>query len=241
MRKPNGWPFLVALLNTAACRSSSGSSGGPCEELLACCRMLSAEAKSQCESAYTEYHSRSGADEECQVALDSIEQIGGCMQDESVGPNGVELALNDYNDAERRAMVAFKNLSAVNLPLYQEYFSLTLADGAVLSGDETLYGEECHVNIAPSAQLTCQVRFYDPNLRQTPGVQVSYQHLQYSASVQIEKAECALGPENTLAACTDGCNNDADDVSWVDCDDRDCCAVLNENVRICGTQTFCGR
>jgi hypothetical protein len=34
---------------------------------------------------------------------------------------------------------------------------------------------------------------------------------------------CASGPENTLAACTDGCSNDGD--RFVDCDDFDCCGL----------------
>ncbi|MCA9606839.1 MAG: hypothetical protein KC619_14635 [Myxococcales bacterium] len=35
---------------------------------------------------------------------------------------------------------------------------------------------------------------------------------------------CATGPENTTAACTDGCDNDGD--PYVDCDDFDCCSVV---------------
>ena len=42
------------------------------------------------------------------------------------------------------------------------------------------------------------------------------------------------GPENTAAACGDGCDNEAD--TFVDCDDRDCCPVRTD----CAAGTFCG-
>jgi len=46
---------------------------------------------------------------------------------------------------------------------------------------------------------------------------------------------CAvMGPENTAAACMDGCNNDGD--RFADCDDFDCCDVVT-----CGPTTGCGR
>ncbi len=45
---------------------------------------------------------------------------------------------------------------------------------------------------------------------------------------------CAMGPENTVAACSDNCSNDAD--NFVDCNDFDCC-----NVVACGPTTSCGR
>lgn len=35
---------------------------------------------------------------------------------------------------------------------------------------------------------------------------------------------CAMGPENTVAACSDGCSNDGD--PYIDCDDYDCCDVV---------------
>jgi hypothetical protein len=46
---------------------------------------------------------------------------------------------------------------------------------------------------------------------------------------------CVLGPENTLAACSDGCSNDGD--AYVDCNDFDCCPVRND----CPVTTSCGR
>ncbi len=45
---------------------------------------------------------------------------------------------------------------------------------------------------------------------------------------------CALGPEDDWPSCTDGCSNDGD--PYVDCDDRDCCAVLAD----CPATTWCG-
>ncbi len=42
------------------------------------------------------------------------------------------------------------------------------------------------------------------------------------------------GPENTTAACSDGCDNDGD--RFADCDDFDCCSVVS-----CGSDTSCGR
>lgn len=39
--------------------------------------------------------------------------------------------------------------------------------------------------------------------------------------------------ENTIAACTDGCNNDGD--AFADCDDFDCCSLV-----ACGAGTSCG-
>lgn len=42
------------------------------------------------------------------------------------------------------------------------------------------------------------------------------------------------GPENTVAACMDGCNNDGD--FFADCDDFDCCSLV-----ACGPDTGCGR
>ena len=42
------------------------------------------------------------------------------------------------------------------------------------------------------------------------------------------------GPEDTVAACTDGCNNDGD--FFADCNDFDCCDVV-----ACGPTTGCGR
>ena len=45
-----------------------------------------------------------------------------------------------------------------------------------------------------------------------------------------------MGPENTLAACTDGCDNDGD--HYADCGDSNCCAVSGVS---CGPTTYCGR
>ena len=45
---------------------------------------------------------------------------------------------------------------------------------------------------------------------------------------------CVAGPESSPAACTDGCSNDGD--RWADCEDRDCCDVVN-----CPLTTECGR
>ncbi|NMO17246.1 hypothetical protein HPC49_24765 [Pyxidicoccus fallax] len=45
---------------------------------------------------------------------------------------------------------------------------------------------------------------------------------------------CVARPENSPAACTDGCSNDGD--SWADCNDRDCCGVVS-----CPLDTECGR
>lgn len=45
---------------------------------------------------------------------------------------------------------------------------------------------------------------------------------------------CRMGPENTVAACSDGCSNDGD--NFVDCNDFDCC-----NLVACGPNTSCGR
>jgi hypothetical protein len=50
----------------------------------------------------------------------------------------------------------------------------------------------------------------------------------------VPSMPCAAGPENTVAACTDGCSNDGD--NFVDCNDFDCC-----NVVACGPNTSCGR
>lgn len=44
---------------------------------------------------------------------------------------------------------------------------------------------------------------------------------------------CALGPEDTVQACTDGCSNDGD--RYVDCEDFDCCPVVS-----CAPGTACG-
>lgn len=51
-------------------------------------------------------------------------------------------------------------------------------------------------------------------------------------------------PENTLAACTDGCSNDND--TFVDCEEADCCWILAEavdrgvpGITACGSGTFC--
>ena len=46
------------------------------------------------------------------------------------------------------------------------------------------------------------------------------------------RATCVLGPENTVAACSDGCSNDGD--AYTDCDDYDCC-----NVVTCAKGTAC--
>jgi hypothetical protein len=46
---------------------------------------------------------------------------------------------------------------------------------------------------------------------------------------------CAtMGPENTAAACTDGCDNDGN--GFADCNDFDCCGATS-----CGADTACGR
>ncbi len=42
-----------------------------------------------------------------------------------------------------------------------------------------------------------------------------------------------MGPENTAAACSDGCNNDDD--AFADCEDFDCCSVVS-----CAPGTGCG-
>ncbi len=44
---------------------------------------------------------------------------------------------------------------------------------------------------------------------------------------------CAAGPENTTAACSDGCSNDGD--RFADCNDYDCCGA-----RSCPANTACG-
>jgi endonuclease YncB( thermonuclease family) len=49
-------------------------------------------------------------------------------------------------------------------------------------------------------------------------------------------ALCAVrGPEDSVAACTDGCNNDGD--GFMDCEDRDCCPLIGG----CPSNTYCGR
>ncbi len=44
-----------------------------------------------------------------------------------------------------------------------------------------------------------------------------------------------VGDENTLAACSDGCDNDEN--TFVDCNEFDCCSVRTD----CPATTFCGR
>jgi hypothetical protein len=46
-------------------------------------------------------------------------------------------------------------------------------------------------------------------------------------------AGCAGGAESTVAACTDGCSNDGD--PWADCEDFDCCGVVD-----CPVESACG-
>ncbi len=48
---------------------------------------------------------------------------------------------------------------------------------------------------------------------------------------------CAARVENTQNLCTDGRDNDGD--NYIDCDDRDCCSVINTSS--CAASTFCGR
>jgi hypothetical protein len=43
---------------------------------------------------------------------------------------------------------------------------------------------------------------------------------------------CVMGPENTAAACSDGCSNDGD--AYIDCNDYDCCDVVT-----CAKGTTC--
>lgn len=47
---------------------------------------------------------------------------------------------------------------------------------------------------------------------------------------------CTSGPETTIAACTDGCDNEGD--GYVDCDDFNCCTVIGLS---CSTAFLCGR
>lgn len=51
----------------------------------------------------------------------------------------------------------------------------------------------------------------------------------------VTGAACVTGPEDTLAACSDGCSNDGD--AYVDCDDYDCCPVLAG----CPATSACGK
>lgn len=51
----------------------------------------------------------------------------------------------------------------------------------------------------------------------------------------VAGAVCTSGPEDTLAACSDGCSNDGD--PYIDCDDYDCCAVRPG----CPSTTACGK
>jgi hypothetical protein len=53
-----------------------------------------------------------------------------------------------------------------------------------------------------------------------------------------ERCEGDPEPEDTLAACSDGCSNDDDD--FVDCDDFDCCDVRTD-CRETAPDTSCGR
>lgn len=47
---------------------------------------------------------------------------------------------------------------------------------------------------------------------------------------------CATrGPEDTIAACTDGCNNDGD--GYMDCEERECCPLIGG----CPSTSYCGR
>lgn len=46
-------------------------------------------------------------------------------------------------------------------------------------------------------------------------------------------SSCTPGPEETVAACTDGCSNDGD--RYIDCEDFDCCDVVS-----CPAGTACG-
>jgi hypothetical protein len=43
---------------------------------------------------------------------------------------------------------------------------------------------------------------------------------------------CASGPENTVAACSDGCDNDGD--TYIDCNDFNCCTLVT-----CAKGTAC--
>lgn len=55
------------------------------------------------------------------------------------------------------------------------------------------------------------------------------------ATVDAALVTCpTTGPENTAAACSDGCDNDGD--RFVDCNDFDCCSHVS-----CGPTTSCGR
>lgn len=55
-------------------------------------------------------------------------------------------------------------------------------------------------------------------------------------------------PENTLTACTNGCSDDHDDNTFVDCEDFGCCAVIAAavargvpGVEACAATSTCGR
>jgi len=56
----------------------------------------------------------------------------------------------------------------------------------------------------------------------------------YCGRTAVDAGPCASGPENTLTACSDGCSNDGD--TFIDCEDRDCCAVRTD----CAPATYCG-
>jgi hypothetical protein len=58
---------------------------------------------------------------------------------------------------------------------------------------------------------------------------------QQCAQGKCVAAGCVLGPENTVAACSDGCSNDGD--PYIDCDDYDCCPLRKD----CPVTTACGK
>ena len=92
-----------------------------------------------------------------------------------------------------------------------------------------------------SYEYYCDVGGYDEYLTgctRTPSASITTAGgftcgFESAACTCVADPGCTFGPENSVAACTDGCSNDGD--RYTDCEDRDCCALVS-----CPAGTYCG-
>ncbi len=128
-----------------------------------------------------------------------------CELQYSVPPGFTARRLVFRDPLSRQAVADFPQ-DAAACPMAAEDTLATCSDGCSNDGDKFVDCDDydcCAVRPDCPASSSCGRRQQDPPPDPTPS--------------------CQPGPEDNLAACSDGCSNDGDE--FVDCDDYDCCAV----------------
>lgn len=136
--------------------------------------------------------------------------------------------------------VTLRNTTAQDVSAGPEAYTLETDQAARISASGAAAAPSCPMEglVGAGASRTCTLVFQVPTAQRPRWLDFAWNALTARASfigLRPEPVRCAtMGPENTRAACGDGCTNDGDD--FVDCDDMECCGVRPD----CPFGTYCG-